>query len=372
MIFISIVFLTESCGQLNHRHEQSKFKDKNPEHSDIKFSDKKEKADDNFISIIAAGDVMPGSNYPSGYSLPPDDGKYLFDSVKYLIGTADINFCNLEGTLLDSGGKPKKCNTPDNCVSFRIPEHYGGYLKDAGFDLVSLANNHSNDMGEDGKISTIKTLEKYSINYAGYIDHPVTVFEKNGVTFGFTAFAPNTGTQSLNNLSNAVKVISDLRKKCKILIVSFHGGAEGYSAQRVSGNKEIFLGEDRGNVYEFAHAVIDAGADIVLGHGPHVPRAMEIYKGKIIAYSLGNFCTYGKFSLSGPQGIAPLIKIFINTSGNFVKGNIYSFKQVMRGMPVPDEERTAVKLIKSLTEKDFPEGDLLISDEGEIIVRRSE
>ena len=261
---------------------------------------------------------------------------------------------------------------PHNCVSFRIPEHYAGYLKDAGFDLVSTANNHSNDMGEAGKISTINTLKNYDINFAGYIDHPAVVFEKNGVTFGFAAFAPNKGTQDLNNISNAVKVILDLRKKCKILIVSFHGGAEGYSAQRVSGDKEIFLGEDRGNVYEFAHSVIDAGADIVIGHGPHVPRAMELYNGKLIAYSLGNFCTYGKFSLSGPQGIAPLLKVYLDDKGDFVKGNIYSFKQVRRGMPVPDEELNAVNLIKSLTEKDFPGGDLLISDEGEITVRRSE
>jgi len=368
LIFIFI----SSCGQLNKDQEKSKFKNKNPEHSDKKSSVTNQISKDNLITIIAAGDVMPGSNYPSGYSLPPDDGKYLFDSVKNMIGSADVNFCNLEGTLLNSGGKPKECNTPHNCVSFRIPEHYAGYLKDAGFDLVSTANNHSNDMGEAGKISTIKTLKNYDINFAGYNDHPTVVFEKNGVTFGFAAFAPNKGTQDLNNISNAVKVILDLRKKCKILIVSFHGGAEGYSAQRVSGDKEIFLGEDRGNVYEFAHSVIDAGADIVIGHGPHVPRAMELYNGKLIAYSLGNFCTYGKFSLSGPQGIAPLLKVYLDDKGDFVKGNIYSFKQVRRGMPVPDEELNAVNLIKSLTEKDFPGGDLLISDEGEITVRRSE
>ncbi|MBK8982874.1 MAG: CapA family protein [Ignavibacteria bacterium] len=318
------------------------------------------------ISIIAAGDVMPGTNYPSAYSLPPDDGINLFDSVKYITGTADVNFCNLEGTLLDSGGKPKKCNTPDNCVSFRIPEHYAGYLKDAGFDLVSTANNHSNDMGAEGKLSTINTLKKYDIEFAGYSDHPVTIFEKNGIIFGFTAFAPNNGTQNLNDIPNAVKVISDLRKKCKILIVSFHGGAEGYSAQRVSYGKEIYLGENRGNVIEFAHSAIDAGADIVIGHGPHVPRALELYKGKLIAYSLGNFCTYGKFSLSGPQGVAPLLKVFLNNKGNFVKGKIYSFKQINRGVPVPDNELSAVKLFKSLTEKDFPETPLIIKENGDV------
>lgn len=350
-----------SCRELNNIGQKTR----NVRSDTLKIQEKKINQD-TLISITAAGDIMPGSNYPSDYSLPPDDGESLFDSVKSVSGSADINFANLEGTLLDSGGKPKKCNTPENCVSFRIPERYAGILKKAGFDLLSTANNHSNDMGEEGKISTVNTLNKYNINFAGYNDHPSAVFKRNGITFGFTAFAPNTGTQNLNDIPNAVRVVSDLKKKCDIVIVSFHGGAEGYSAQRVSGSKEFFLGEDRGNVYEFAHEVIDAGADIVIGHGPHVPRALELYNGKLIAYSLGNFCTYGKFSLSGPQGIAPLLKVFLDRKGNFVKGKIYSFKQVKRGIPVPDIEMNAVKIIKTLTEKDFPANPIKISDSGDI------
>ena len=307
---------------------------------------------------------MLGSNYPGSSMLPPDDGKYMLDSVRNILESADVTFGNLEGTLLNNGGTPKRCNTPDRCVSFRMPEHYAEYLKNVGFDVLSLANNHSNDMGEEGRISTMETLDKYSIEYAGYLDFPVTIFEKNGIKYGFTAFAPNTATQNLNDISGAVKVVSDLNKKCDILIVSFHGGAEGNYAQRVTGKHEIFLGEDRGNVYEFAHEVIDAGADIVFGHGPHVPRALELYKDKIIAYSLGNFCTYGKFSLNGPQGIAPMIKVYLDTNGNFVKGNIYSFKQINRGIPVPDHDLGAVKIIKELTSKDFPESQLLIHDTG--------
>ena len=309
---------------------------------------------------------MLGSNYPGSGSLPPDDGRHLLDSAKDLLAGADVTFGNLEGTLLNAGGKPKRCNTPDNCVSFRMPEHYAEYLQEAGFDVLSLANNHSNDMGEEGRTSTKKTLEKYSINFAGHLDCPFTVFEKNGIRFGFSAFAPNTETVSLNDLSGAKKIVSDLKAKCDILIVSFHGGAEGYSAQRVTRKREIFLGENRGNVYEFAHGVIDAGADIVFGHGPHVPRAIELYRNKIIAYSLGNFCTYGKFSLSGPQGIAPMLKVYVDAAGNFVRGQIYSFRQINRGFPVPDYDLVAAKTIKELTERDFPDGSLLIHENGSI------
>ena len=365
IIFSAIsVSLFFSCGQINSNLNQKSNKLIDTVSVVKKKTDSIHK--DSLISIIGVGDIMLGSNYPSSASLPPDDGMYLMDSVKDLLGTADVTFGNLEGTFLNSGGKPKRCNTPDHCVCFRMPEHYAEYLKNAGFDVVSTANNHSNDMGEVGRLSTMETLDKYSMKYAGYSNYPVTIFEINGIKYGFTAFAPNTGTQNLNDISNARNIVSELKKQCKILIVSFHGGAEGYTAQRVLRRHEIFLGEDRGNVYEFAHEVIDAGADIVFGHGPHVPRAMELYKNKIIAYSLGNFCTYGKFSLSGPQGIAPLLKVYIDTNGNFIKGNIYSFKQINRGFPVPDNEANAVKIIKELTEKDFPETPLMINENGYI------
>ena len=365
IIFLIIsVNLITSCGQINSNLNQKSNKLIDTVSVVKKKTDSISK--DSLISIIGVGDIMLGSNYPSSAFLPPDDGLHLLDSVKDLLGTADVTFGNLEGTFLNSGGKPKRCNTPDHCVCFRMPEHYAEYLKNAGFDVVSTANNHSNDMGEEGRLSTMETLDRYSMKYAGYSNYPVTIFEKNGIKYGFTAFAPNTETQNLNDITNVRIIVSELKKQCKILIVSFHGGAEGYSAQRVLRRHEIFLGEDRGNVYEFAHEVIDAGADIVFGHGPHVPRAMELYKNKIIAYSLGNFCTYGKFSFSGPQGVAPILKVYLDTNGNFVKGNIYSFKQINRGVPVPDYDLNAVKIIKELTEKDFPESSLMINENGSV------
>ena len=333
--------------------------------SDSIYSEKNKNKKDSLISLIGVGDIMLGSNYPHLSSLPPDDGRFLLDSVKNFLNNTDIVFGNLEGTFLDKGGDPKICNTPDNCYSFRTPENYCGILKNAGFNLVSLANNHSNDMGEEGRESTIRTLKKNKIEFAGYSDIPSVIFEKDKIKYGFTAFAPNYSAQDINDLANAVKTVKELKEKCDIVIVSFHGGAEGSSAVRVTKRKEFFLEEDRGDVFEFAHSVINAGADIVLGHGPHVPRALELYKNKLIAYSLGNFCTYGKFSIYGTQGIAPMLKIYLDKNGNFVKGKIYSFRQIDGGYPVPDPELKAAKLIKELTEKDFPETDLKINTEGE-------
>jgi poly-gamma-glutamate capsule biosynthesis protein CapA/YwtB (metallophosphatase superfamily) len=325
-----------------------------------------EKDPDSLIAVIMVGDIMMGTNYPTEYSLPPDDGKDLFSEAKEYLEIADLTLGNLEGTLLDKGGTPKECLNPENCVSFRMPERYGQYLKDAGFDIMSTANNHSGDFGEKGRSSTVKTLDEYGIKHAGYEFDKSTVLEKDGVKFGFTAFAPNSGTQSLLNLKAALKSVKELRSKCDILIVSFHGGAEGSGATGVNRKREFYLGEDRGNIYEFSHAMIDAGADIVFGHGPHVPRGIELYNDRLIAYSLGNFCTYGKFGLSGNLGLAPILKVYTKKTGEFDKGRIFPFKQVRRGFPVFDEEYRVVELIKRLSEKDFPESELLIESDGRI------
>jgi poly-gamma-glutamate capsule biosynthesis protein CapA/YwtB (metallophosphatase superfamily) len=327
---------------------------------------KKEKSD--LLSIIGAGDMMLGTNYPSGESLPPDDGKYLLEDVKGILEDADITCGNLEGTFLDKGGIPKKCgdSTGKNCHSFRMPTRYAEYLQDAGFDFMNLANNHSGDMGPEGRESTYRTLEKYEISFAGTLDYPVAILKFDGVNYGFAGFAPNSGTVSILNLEKAAEIVSDLKKEADIVIVFFHGGAEGVSAQRVPRSNEMYLGEKRGDVYEFAHTVIDAGADVVFGSGPHVTRAIELYKNRIIAYSLGNFCTYGKFGLAGATGIAPILKVFVNRKGEFVKGEITAIKQVRRGFPVIDEKGTVIKAMQELTRKDFPGTGLVIEDDGNI------
>lgn len=362
---VLIFFCLVSCSRTDSKKNEinSLQSDSTSEKKNIK----EKNISDSLVCIIGVGDIMLGSNYPSENSLPPDDGRFLLDSVKDIPDNADIVFGNLEGTFLNDGGVPKRCNTPEHCYSFRTPESYCEILKEAGFNLVSLANNHSNDMGNEGRESTIRTLEINSILFAGYSELPFTIFNKNGIKFGFTAFAPNYSAQNMNNLTNAAKVVRDLKEKCDIVIVSFHGGAEGSNAVLVPKRREIFLNEDRGDVYEFAHEVINAGADIVFGSGPHVPRALELYKNKIIAYSLGNFCTYGKFSIYGKQGIAPLLKVYMDKKGNFVKGNIHSYRQTGGGYPVPDPELSAALLIKDLTEKDFPDTELFINEKGEII-----
>ncbi len=149
-----------------------------------------------------------------------------------------------------------------------------------------------------------------------------------------------------------------------IVIVSFHGGAEGSKYQHVTRKTETFLGQNRGNVYEFAHLVIDAGADIVFGHGPHVTRAVEIYKNRFITYSMGNFVTYRRFNLSGANGLAPILKVFVDKQGNFFKAKVYSVNQYENKGPALDPQNRALKKIQTLTKSDFPELKIDINEDG--------
>ncbi|RZK20231.1 MAG: CapA family protein [Pedobacter sp.] len=305
------------------------------------------------ISITAVGDIMLGSAFPSKTNLPPDDAVNSFQAVDSLL-KGDIVFGNLEGCFLNSGNS-NKCNgvNPNSCYAFRMPERYAGIYKKAGFNVLSIANNHVGDFDSRGRKNTARILDSLQIHYAGQLNKPFEIFEKDSVKYAFCAFAPNENTVSINKIDSAKALVSRLKKQVDIVIVSFHGGGEGARFENVPRKNEIFYKENRGNVYKFAHSVIDAGADVVLGHGPHVTRAVEVYKNKFIAYSLGNFCTYGMFSLKGNNGIAPLLQLKINSKGDFLFAGVVSIQQDKISRLTVDENSRAFKRIKELTDIDF-------------------
>jgi hypothetical protein len=321
------------------------------------------------ISITAVGDIMLGSAYPDKRGLPADDAVNSFKHVKkYLKG--DVVFGNLEGCFLDSGKSTKCKDTVGNsCFAFRMPERYAAIYKDAGFNVLSIANNHVGDFGFKGRKRTTTLLDSLNIKYAGLTSAPFSIFEKDSVIYGFCAFAPNENTLSINQIDSAKALVSKLKTMTNIVIVSFHGGAEGSKQEHVPRKNEIFYRENRGNVYEFAHAVIDAGADVVLGHGPHVTRAAEVYKNKFIIYSLGNFCTYGMFNLKGPNGLAPIVQLKVDGKGNFLRANVVSVKQDKIKHLRLDPTNGAFKKIALLTRLDFPENNLKFTKTNVIIKR---
>jgi poly-gamma-glutamate capsule biosynthesis protein CapA/YwtB (metallophosphatase superfamily) len=319
------------------------------------------------IIITAVGDIMLGSSFPSSEFLPPHDNPYLLlESVADTLKESDITFGNLEGSFLNVGEPAKKCRDTTLCYLFRMPERYISALTSTGFNLLSLANNHFGDFGPVARNRTKAILDSTGINYGGLIEHPWSIFRKDSVLFGFCAFAPNAGTLNINELENASQIVKKLADTCDIVIVYFHGGAEGADFQNVPKANEIFHGEDRGDVYNFAHLMIDSGADVVLGSGPHITRGIEVYKERFISYSMGNFCTYGRFNLAGPNGIAPIIKLNVDRNGKFVSGRIIPIYQPWPGGVRIDSLRRVIYKIKELDAQDFPDEVINVSDDGKI------
>lgn len=303
------------------------------------------------ISVAAVGDIMLGSTY-QGRGLPEKDGAEMISGLAPVLGGADITFGNLEGPLIDSGESTKCGPNAKLCYVFRVPTRYGKYLKEVGFDVMSLANNHSSDFGAAGRESSRKTLEELGILHSGNDVNDIAYLNIKGRKIAVVAFAFNPISLNLLDIENARRVVASVARKVDIVIVSFHGGAEGSAAQHVPHGPEMYLGSPRGDLRAFTHAVIDAGADLLLGHSPHVVRAMEVYKGRLIAYSLGNFAFY-RFPFTGPTALSLILETNIGPDGEFLGGRIHPLIQQGQSGPRPDKNGTAINLIRQLSKEDF-------------------
>jgi hypothetical protein len=323
------------------------------------------------LTVAAVGDVMMGTAWPEEI-LPSQDGEGIFDNVSESFNGADIVFGNLEGPLLDDGEGikcvKKRRAGKSLCFEFRTPARYARHLESAGFNVMSIANNHALDFGLEGVESTVDTLGEAGIQAAG--GDSVATFDicgKSVALAGFSYSLPSPYSHPLQDVPAAMETVARLKQENDLVIVSFHGGAEGKDALQVVDADEIFAGENRGNVVLFARAVIDAGADMVIGHGPHVPRALEVYKGKLIAYSLGNFLTYGRFNIQGASGAGLVLKASIDLeTGNFAGGTIVPVELLNRGIPFIDPERKSVRLIRQLTSEWQATSGLVIGEDGSL------
>lgn len=320
------------------------------------------------LVISMSGDIMMGTTYPAPM-LPTNDGRDIFRDAKPFIREADLAVGNLEGAMIDGGESAKAPGKYS--YSFRMPTRYGSHLSDAGYDFLSMANNHANDFGVEGVISTERVLDREGIRYAGIRGRTESVLlEKDGVRYGLCAFGHNIYTLRHQDLESAGRIIRDLRDRADIVIVSMHGGAEGRDKRRVPHGTEMFLNENRGDLRTFTHFCIDNGADVVYGHGPHIVRAVELYKGRFIAYSLGNFATPYGINVQGITGYAPLINITLDRQGRFLGGKIHSFIQHRGIGPRHDPARLAAREIKALTELDMPGTGIVLDNEGNIRLKR--
>jgi hypothetical protein len=316
------------------------------------------------ISVASVGDMMLGTDYPENH-LPDDDGVSFLAAITPALSSADVAFGNLEGVLVDGGEPAKKCKNPRACYLFRSPTRYAKHFRKAGFDVLSLANNHARDFGEEGRTSTMQALDAVGIHHSGR-EGDFASFESNELQVAVLAYAVTRESNMMLDGELAQATVAEYSASHDIVIVTFHGGAEGVDAINLPFAEEEYFGEPRGDVVKFARRMVDAGADLVIGHGPHVIRAIERYKDRLIAYSLGNFATYYGISVAGIKGIAPILVTTLDGDGRFIQGRIISTIQLRPAGPSIDEKQRALNLMRGLSIEDFGTPGIRFEPDGRI------
>ncbi|MBI2619968.1 MAG: CapA family protein [Ignavibacteriales bacterium] len=238
------------------------------------------------VRLLAVGDMNLGRHV--GQMLLKGSIGFPFHNVREALLRYDIVFGNLESQITDQNGETQH---PTDRYVFCAPPQAAKALKEAGFTALSTANNHALDYGTDALRETIAHLRGAEIAFGGTSEDSTGLFEaiileRRGIKFGFLAYTQfvngrksTGGMVSVFDPGRLKQEIGKLRPAVNFVIVSFHGGAEYKERPGETTLKQMRL-------------ILDEGADIVLGHHPHVPQGIERYKGKWILFSLGNFVFY--------------------------------------------------------------------------------
>ena len=300
------------------------------------------------VTLEWVGDIAMSSQR----GLPPAGVSGALAPVHKLLQHADVTLGNLEGTLSDGGTSKCAVIGPNNCFAFQAPPIFAGQLHALGFDLLNQANNHSFDYGSSGRAQTVGALNAAGIAHTGFPGE-ITVLRVAGVRVAFLGFAPYPYDADLLDIPSAQALVSTARKRASLVVVIIHAGAEGAGELHAPYGSEFFLGENRGNPRAFAHAMIAAGASIVLGSGPHVIRGVERYRGRLIAYSLGNFVGYHTLAGGGVLSESAILRVTLGPGGRVLAGRWISISLV-DGLPRPDPTNASARLVATLSRQDFP------------------
>jgi hypothetical protein len=342
------------------------------------------------VRLAFVGDINLGTaTLPDG--VPPDSGRGLLDAVRPALA-GDLVVGNFEGVLADTGTSEKcermraledrrrparrhRRQTPDTaaarpgCYAFRTPTALAPRLVEAGFTHLNLANNHANDYGPAGRASTEHILDSLGLRLYGPLGRIAidTLRRGDSVTVvGLIGFTTYPYAYDLLDIARSAAVVDSIRPMVDLLIVTFHGGSEGVRALHVAEAAESLGREPRGDLRRWARAVVDAGADAVVGHGPHVLRGIEFYRGRPVAYSLGNFLTYRGFNLDGPLGVTGVLQLEFAPDRRLLRGRLVPMVQRPREGPSPDPAGTALDLVRRLSAEDFGAAAARISEYGDI------
>ncbi|HVO55213.1 MAG TPA: CapA family protein [Solirubrobacterales bacterium] len=313
------------------------------------------------VTIAAVGDTILG-NTPQ---LPSRPALYLRPISPQL--RADAVFGNLEGTLTDASSSPKCGAGSSDCFAFRNPPRFARVLRGTGFTVMNDANNHFGDFGAAGEADTVRALHRAGIAQTGRPGE-IAVRRVKGTTVAFLGFAPYANTASLTDLPAARRLIRRADRRAAIVVCMMHAGAEGAGETHVSGHEEHYLGEDRGNPERFARMAIRAGADLVLGSGPHVLRGMQLYRSRLIAYSLGNFANFHNFGGGGVLSLSAVLHVSLDPRGRLLAGHVTSVRLAGPGRPLVDQSHAAAHLIGRLSRQDFGQAAVRLGGRGRFLL----
>jgi poly-gamma-glutamate capsule biosynthesis protein CapA/YwtB (metallophosphatase superfamily) len=285
--------------------------------------------------------------------LPPGGLVNAVAPLRNELQNADITAGNLEGTL--STGGASKCGGGDTstCFAFQAPPSYAGQYRSLGFDIVNQANNHALDYGSSGQRQTQTALHRAGVAYTGSPGQ-ITYLTAHRTRVAFVGFAPYSWASNLLDIPGAKTLVRRAKKHANLVVVFIHAGAEGANQTHTPQGSEFFLGENRGDPRAFAHAVIDAGASLVLGSGPHVIRGIERYRGRVIAYSLGNFIGYHTLGTGGVLSQSAILRVTLAETGRVKAGDWIPVTLGSDGLPRRDPSGASARLVATLSREDFP------------------
>ena len=300
------------------------------------------------VTIKAVGDIVLGTTWPEN-RIPAGVEDRFFAGVAQTLSGSDIVFGNLEGALTDSG-ETRKDPSRGTQFAFRMPTRFAGVLRNAGFNVLSLANNHSSDFGPSGLKDTLSAIDSHGMLAVG-LKNEIVYQEIRGIRIAWIGFSYLGLHNSVHDLDELARLVAQARQSARLVIVTFHGGAEGSDALRVYDAEEKYLGENRGNLVRFARTAVESGADLVLGHGPHVLRGVECYWQKLIVYSLGNFVGYQAFSTKRAAAISTILDITLDEDGWLRRAEFHPVRFNAEHLPEIDPKRRALYLLNDLSQK---------------------
>ena len=312
------------------------------------------------VSIGATGDLLI---HDIGHAVPADGGAGYFSAVRPWFNQ-DLVTGNLEQVISDDTGFDK-CGTRKNCLEFRSAPTTARYF--GGFDILNMANNHTSDFGSVGYANTRANLAQNDIRAEGN-QNEIVCTTVGDSTVAMIGFAPYRGTNRVTDLRHVRDLVRAAAASADIVVVQAHMGAEGPKANVVAPGTEWMFGENRGDPEAFAHAAIDAGADLVLGHGPHSLRGMEFYHKRLVAYSLGNFGGGGVFGEDPATRYGVYLDATLHSDGSFLRAKLRSVHfDDGEGAPQPDPDNRAAQLVGEFSQRDFPRTSPMIESDGAVV-----